>query len=93
MGQGREVALGQRLAPTTESAPSRAPARGRPSSWELVSASYLLVAKPKQARTQFRPERCVHDDRETTRQSERTLRIVDRSAIAKVQYFSLSWRW
>src|ERR1700692_1590630 len=38
-GGSVEIAVGQRLAPATESAPSTAPSLGRRSSWELDSAS------------------------------------------------------
>ena len=42
-GGSVEIAVGQRLAPATESAPSSAPSLGRRSSWELVSASCLVA--------------------------------------------------
>jgi hypothetical protein len=41
-GGSVEIAVGQRLAPATESAPSSAPSLGRRSSWELDSASCLV---------------------------------------------------
>src|SRR5208282_1769868 len=66
-----EIAVGQRLAPATESAPSSTPSLGRRSSWELDSAS-CLVDCGGLGQYKLRPvsQHRVHDDCEAASQSD-----------------------
>jgi hypothetical protein len=70
-GGSVEIAVGQRLAPATESAPSSAPSHGRRSSWELDSASCLAdCAGLCRCELGSVPQHRVHDDREPARQRD-----------------------
>ena len=51
-----EIAVGQRLAPATQSTPSSAPSLGRRSAWELDSASCLVACRLRRTRTPSRLE-------------------------------------
>ena len=91
-GGSVEIAVGQRLAPATESAPSSAPSLGRRSSWELDSASCLVVCWAYIS-TNSVPSRSIACMMIARRRARATLalRIVDRLAILKAQSLSLSW--
>jgi hypothetical protein len=51
-----EIAVGQRLAPATQSTPSSPPSLGRRSAWELDSASCLVACRLRRTRTPSRLE-------------------------------------